>query len=338
MYNKKPVVFCSMFALSVVVLANTSVHAQSSYGTQESAHDCMIEPMVLTEVGSASQGLITHMAVERGSEVSRGQVIAQLDARIESALLEQAEARAAIQSDVLARNADLRIAELDSQRFSDLHAQRLASEQQRDQAVARERAAKAAVLQALEDSKQRYIELDRARTVLEQRTIRSPIDGVVVKHQVSAGELVFDNPIMTVAQLDPLRIEVVLPARLFGSISVGDHAWISPELESETPIVARINVIDPLLDGKSGTFGVSLLLDNENRSILAGQKCRVSFEPADESLPASFSAQEHSDEMARNRTEPGAAAANPAVDGSAVDGSDTQAEDSLPADRTHPGS
>lgn len=245
----------------------------------EDAHDCLVEPHVTADVGSPVQGIIARLLVERGETVVHGQPVAELDAGVERATLEQAEARADMHSEVASREADLALARLDKRRFSDLHARRLASEQQSDEASARYLVASAALVQALENRKLHYLELQRARSLLEQRTVRSPVDGVVVHHHLVPGELVYDEPIMTIAGLDPLRIEVVLPARLFGTVRRGDEGRVFLELDEGTEVSATVEVIDPLLDTRSGTFGVRLRLPNPGRAIVAGQKCRVAFVP-----------------------------------------------------------
>ena len=49
------------------------------------------------------------------------------------------------------------------------------------------------------------LELLRAEAMLDRRTIRSPVDGVVTERFKSAGEYIDDEPVMRVAQLDPAR-------------------------------------------------------------------------------------------------------------------------------------
>ena len=244
----------------------------------EDGHDCLVEPHALAEVGSPVQGVLARVLVERGEPVVRGQPLAELESGPERALLEQAEARAAMESEVVTREADLALARLDRRRFEDLHARDLAPAQQRDEAVARERIAAAALVQALENRKLHQLELARTRALLEQRTIRSPVDGVVVQRLIAAGELVLDDPVMRVADLDPLAIEVVLPSRLFGLLRAGDPASVSLELDPERTVEARVAVVDPMLDARSGTFGARLLLPNPDGATVAGQKCHVTFE------------------------------------------------------------
>lgn len=244
-------------------------------------HDCLIEPFVLASVGSSTQGIVARLLVDRGESVTQGQPLVELESSIEQAARQQAAARTEMLGEVVTREADLELAKLDSARFSDLHARGLAPAQQRDEAVAREKVANAALMQALENHELLMLELDRTRRALAQRTIKSPVDGVVVNQLVFPGELVYDNPVMTIAALDPLRVEVVLPARLFGTVRRGDRASILPEIASDDPLVATVDVVDPLLDSRSGTFGIRLTLPNADLTVPAGQKCRVDFSSND---------------------------------------------------------
>jgi len=57
--------------------------------------------------------------------------------------------------------------------------------------------------------------------VVNRLTIRSPVDGVVVERYMSPGEHIAgikDQPVGNLAQIDPLNVEVILPAEQFPSI------------------------------------------------------------------------------------------------------------------------
>lgn len=241
-------------------------------------HDCLIEPMVVANIGSPVQGILSELLVDRSDTVKAGQAIAKLHSTVEQANLEHAQARAAMQSEISAREADLALAKDNLRRQQALYKQELVPEKDKGEAVARERVAKAALVQAFESAQLLQIEMMRAEHLLEQRTLRSPFDGVVVEQHTFAGEFVYDNTVLTLAQLDPLRIEVVLPARLFGQFKSGDRARISPEIPSDEPLIAVVDVVDRLLDTRSGTFGVRLLLSNQNFNIAGGQKCQLEFQ------------------------------------------------------------
>ncbi len=241
-------------------------------------YECLVEPMVITDVGSPVQGVIEELKVDRSQFVKRGQPIAQLKSDIERSTLEQAKARARMESEIRARAADLKLAEHSMKRMDNLHKQKMIPEQQRDEAFAQLQVASAALNQARENYRLLQHELRRAEEVLAQRTIRSPVEGVVVAHTAFPGEFVYENPIMTIAQLDPLRVEVILPARMFGQFKPGDTATVHPEIGTEAPLVAQVEVVDRLLDTRSGTFGVRLRLPNPDLAIPGGQKCQLQFQ------------------------------------------------------------
>ena len=62
---------------------------------------------------------------------------------------------------------------------------------------------------------------------LALRTVASPIDGVVVDRLQDEGEYVNVDPVVRLATLDPLQIELLLPAQYFGKIRVGQQLLIS---------------------------------------------------------------------------------------------------------------
>lgn len=252
----------------------------NAHAEEAQVHECLIEPMVVLSLGSETQGLIEVLEADRGARVQAGEVVARLKSNVERSRVEQARKRARMRGEITARQADLKLAGLVLSRSRDLHGKSLISVQELDEARAQYQVAQAALQQAQDNADQLEMELLRARALLEQRFIRSPVDGVVVEHSAFAGEFVQDNPIMTIAQLDPLRVEVVLPLEEFGKYRSGDLASVQPELGGE-PVLARVDVVDPLLDAASGTFGIRLLLDNADGKLVAGQKCTVTIRAAD---------------------------------------------------------
>ena len=122
------------------------------------------------------------------------------------------------------------------------------------------------------------IERKRAAEQLELRTIRSPVDGVVVEILLVPGESVEDRAreIMTIAQVDPLNVEVILPADLYGSVHVGTQAQITPLLPLSETRDAEVAVVDRTIDAASGTFGVQLQLENDNHAIPGGIRSKRS--------------------------------------------------------------
>jgi RND family efflux transporter MFP subunit len=217
---------------------------------QEAAHECLITPYRVVAVGSSASGVLEAVEVERGDRVRAGEVIARLRSGVERAAVDLATARAEFEQRRVARNEDLGEDEL-------------ISEHDRDEMLTQSLIAN--------------LELAEANELLEMRTIRSPLTGVVVERSRSPGELVQESPIATVAQIDPLNVEVVLPVALFGSIAVGDTAQVSPAEPVGGDFAAQVVIVDQVIDAASGTFGVRLELPNRDFALPAGLKCRVRF-------------------------------------------------------------
>lgn len=265
---------------ALVVYAICAHEAYAEDITTES-FDCLIEPKMTVMVGSPTQGVIDTLDVERNDLVEQGQVLAKLKSGVEIAAMEHARVRATMQSEIQAREADLELAKVNMDRIEELIDKKLAPMQQRDEANAQLKVAEMAVSQA-KDNKRLYMqEYERAQQVVEQRVIRSPISGVVVELRAFPGEFVYENPIVTIAQLDPLRVEAILPARYFGEVTAGMHAIIEPEIRSEQPLTGEISGVDRLIDAASGTFSVHVDLQNPDNRIPGGQRCTVVFEPKD---------------------------------------------------------
>ena len=123
------------------------------------------------------------------------------------------------------------------------------------------------------------MELARAEEELARRSIRAPVDGVVVEVTVAPGEYTHEQaPILTIAELDPLHVEVFVPIARYDDLDVGMPAKVGAEL-FDVEATAHIAVIDRVFDPASATFGVRLHLPNPDYEILAGQRCRLRFLP-----------------------------------------------------------
>jgi multidrug efflux pump subunit AcrA (membrane-fusion protein) len=131
--------------------------------------------------------------------------------------------------------------------------------------------------QAIESQQIAKLEMERAAAVLDQRTVRSPITGVVVERYMSPGEYVEDRPILKIAQIDPLNVEVILSVEHLGKIREGMTAEVLPQEPVGGSYKARVKVVDKVVDAASGTFGVRLELPNPQYRISAGIKCNVAF-------------------------------------------------------------
>jgi multidrug efflux pump subunit AcrA (membrane-fusion protein) len=149
------------------------------------------------------------------------------------------------------------------------------SEREVDDSRAQRDLSEIALVEAGDNKRLNELDMKRAEAELEVRTVRSPITGVVMERLLSAMEQTKQTPIVKLAQLDPLRVEVFVPIALLGKVSVGMTGDVVPEAPVGGVHTARVTVVDRVVDAASGTFGVRLELPNPDHRLPAGLKCRV---------------------------------------------------------------
>ena len=214
--------------------------------------DCMIEPNLMVEVSSPVEGVLETLAVDRSDEVKKGEVIATLKSDVE-------------QLNVRISKERLKLSRAEYGRSIDLYRKKVITVTEKDK---------------LHNEKRLYeLDLENAEANLDLRRIKSPIDGVVVKRFFAEGEFVESKPIIKIAQLDPLKIEVISLVSNYGKIIKGMRAKIVPEFGDYPELIAEVVVVDKVIDAASGTFGVRLELANKDHSIPSGLKCKVHFLP-----------------------------------------------------------
>jgi RND family efflux transporter MFP subunit len=239
--------------------------------------DCMIQPSEIIDIGSAVTGVIERIAVDRSDSVEAGQTVVELEAGVEKAFVETARARAAMEENIRWREAKLAYEEHQSERTKRMFENHVVSADQAEQQATETRLGRVKLDQARKEHELASLELQQALAVLKRRSIQTPISGVVMERLMSPGEVVDKQAVLRIAQIDPLRVEVNLPASMFGSIKPGMRAAVEPESQGEQIRVASVRLVDRVIDGQSGTFGVRLELPNADQATPGGLHCQLRF-------------------------------------------------------------
>jgi multidrug efflux pump subunit AcrA (membrane-fusion protein) len=92
------------------------------------------------------------------------------------------------------------------------------------------------------------------------------------------GAISFKDPIMKLAEIDPLHVEAILPAGMYGKVKRGQRAVVTPEATIGGRYETRVTIVDPVIDAASGTLGVRLELPNKKGTIPAGVRCRLELQ------------------------------------------------------------
>jgi membrane fusion protein (multidrug efflux system) len=217
-------------------------------------HEGMMEPYLTVNVASQVSGILEEVLVKRGDIVTKGQVLATLRSAVEKADFEQATAMLEFNRRKLDRNKAL----VAQGNVSANDEDEMATEIKKDEAI-----------------------LNQVNAKLEMKTIRSPVNGVIVKVDLSAGEYVGEKQIMTIAQIDPLNVEVVVPVSEYGTIKRGMLAEVRPESPVGGVYTGKVTIVDRVVNAASGSFGVRVELPNANLVLPSGLRCIVKFKGPD---------------------------------------------------------
>ena len=253
-------------------------------------------------VGTKVPGRLAEIAVDMGTPVRRGQVVARLDAgdyrlRVEQAeaALQQARARLGLAttgtdervdpeqtSIVRQARAVLDEAKLTRDRSVKLMEQDLIARAQLDTAEANLKVAEGRYHDALEEVRnrqallsQRRSELELARQQLADTAMASPIDGAVSIKQASVGEyLAAGAPVATVVRLHPLRLRVNVPEREAVDVRTGQAVRLTVEGDP-TVYQGRVVRLSPIVQEQNRTLSVEAEIPNERAVLKPGAFARA---------------------------------------------------------------
>lgn len=258
--------------IALIALAALSAPAAAA---EPGMLDCMIQPHQVVQLGSPAPGVIERVLVDRGDIVKPGQPVVQLAANVERAALALARERAMQNGELTVASSSRELAQRELERANELMEKNFVSKTYVDKARAEAQSAGGRTDQAQERRRLAAREVDLAAAQLEQRTIRAPIAGVIVERFSAPGEYVDQKPVLRLASIDPLRVDVLVPAAAFGQVEPGMSGTVVPESLNRQPRQATVKTVDRVIDAASNTFRVRLELPNPDNALPAGLRCQV---------------------------------------------------------------
>jgi len=230
------------------------------------------------EIRARVEGYLDRVAFTEGSFVRKGELLYQIDPKPLEAALANAKANLATAQARLAK------ANTDVNRLTPLAKQQAVSQQELDNAVSAQDAARAQV-----DANQAAV--DKATLDLGYTRITAPLDGLVGTTQVKAGNLVGRGEstlLTTVSQIDPILFRAGISEAeylrlgkqvLASGKKIQDGAAIELLLADGTqhPHKGRVEAIERAVDPTTGTLAVQFTFPNPERLVRPGQYGRARF-------------------------------------------------------------
>ncbi len=141
------------------------------------------------------------------------------------------------------------------------------------------RAERARIARAQSGLDQADVSLRRARIRLERARVLAPFAGRVASIAVSEGHrVVVGEELLTIVDLDPIKVEVQVLEREIGFLAEGRSAQVTFAAFPGQTFLGRVRTINPVVDRASRTARVTVTIPNPDGRILPGMYARVSLE------------------------------------------------------------
>lgn len=204
-----------------------------------------IEPFVKNSISSSSAQRIEKIYTEVGSRVAKGQLLVQM------------ENPAYIQAKIQIQSLKIDLARIES-----LYKAGGASQQQYDQV------------------KTQYDVAVEGLSNLDKNTkLLSPISGVVTQRNFDNGDLTMGQPILTVMQLQPVKIIVNISEEFYPLAKLGTQVQIMLDIYQGKVFNGKISLVYPTIDPVTRTFSVQVSIPNGDLKLRPGMfaRARVNF-------------------------------------------------------------
>lgn len=187
-----------------------------------------LKPSAFVDVGAQVSGQLQKLYVEVGDMVEQGQLLVEIDARVQESRVEASRASIAAQEAQLdARRASLELARSNAERQERLMAENATSQLEYDNAVNNLAAAESGLIQLQKQIEQSRASLTTEETQLEFTKIFAPATGTIVSIEMIEGRT------LNAAQMAPniLRIADLTSMRVEADISEADIGDLRPGMQ-----------------------------------------------------------------------------------------------------------
>lgn len=220
------------------------VEAKEEMVNQVAEYTGNIEPFVKNNISSSVAQRIEKIYVEVGSYVKKGQLLVQMEN------INYANARIQLEN-----------IKTDLSRTEALYKAGGISQQQYDQLKTQVKIAE-----------ENISNLDRNTKLL------SPINGVVTARNFDNGDLAVGQPILTVMQLQPVKIMVAVSEEFYPVVKNGTPVEITLDVYNGKKYSGKVSLVYPTIDPATRTFQTQVSIPNQSMEIRPGMFARAKVE------------------------------------------------------------
>lgn len=269
-------VLCAIAVLTS--LLGTSSAGERGRAVFAEAYSCVSRPSDIRELGFATRGIVGEVSVKPGDRVSAGDLLAKLNTDVQRQQLAVAQVQADDDSAVKQAEASVQYRKVEVEMLSKARAQDGGTDAQMREAVYRALSAELELATARVRQQLNETVVKRETAQLNEMEIKSPIGGSVLDVLKRAGENVDETkPVLTIVNINPLRVDVDVPTRDAAEIVVGQAAEVVwDDIEDKTPMRGAVTYKAPAGDLGARRIQLRLELPNPNE-IPSGMHGKLRF-------------------------------------------------------------
>ena len=249
-----------------------------SQGQNGQTYVGIVEEREATAVSFTSMGVVKHVYVTEGQAVSRGQLLAEMDATTVGSSVEAAKA-ATVQAQDMVTQAEQMYAQAKDayDRMKLLHdngslpeIKWIEMETKLHQAEAALNSARAGVYQAAATEK-------IARKGLSDARLTAPVGGIIGRKLIGAGETALPSQsVVTILDINTVKVKVSIPEAEMSSITPNTRTTISVEAVDKNVMGGRIEK-GVQADALTHTYDIRINVANVDHKLLPGMVANVRF-------------------------------------------------------------
>ena len=236
-----------------------------------------LEGLASIEVVPDISGRLETVSVDLGDQIRAGQVVAQIrDGDLRSQVRQATNALEVSQATLRQTEVDLRLAAATRERARQLFERQLIAREALDDAEARGSGAAAQVELAKAQLAQNQARLDEAQRMLEDATVRSPVDGFVAKRHLDPGAFASSNaPVLSVVDVSRVKLVAQIVEQDARRLQVGAPTRITVDAHPGKEFTGQVARMAPVLDPVTRTTVIEIEIPNPGYLLKPGMYARI---------------------------------------------------------------
>ena len=253
--------------------ATTTSAAANPQSSDTSGIEAFTEPYSDIAIAASEMGTLSGVKVKEGDVVGSGDIVAVMSDEVLKASLEVARRSMSVAGTLQSAAADVALRKTELTKLQQLRQRDHASQQEVDRVVTELTIAEARHLSVREDLEIKQLEFCRIEAQLEQRSIRSPIAGIVSDVTKDAGEFVSpsDPVVARVVQLDPLLVVFSVPLQHRNAFHQDQTVTLHLGFADMTA-EGTVEFVSRTTDSSNSSIRVKVRLPNPNGEYQSGER------------------------------------------------------------------